>query len=221
MKDSDIRTLDMGKRAREFTLLHKSDFADGSYGAKLIDDLNKAIEETEKQGGAQDAAALDRQESTEQKDAAIKTLLEQVRAINRTARAINNLFPGIADQFRMPSNSDQSVLNRARAFLSEAAPIQTEFTKRDLPASFLADLQGAVDAVEAAEERQSAALARQTEATAAVTLALKTLRDIVRELDVVIRNKYSTEPDILASWRSASHIESAPKKAKKPAPPSS
>ena len=32
------------------------------------------------------------------------------------------------------------------------------------------------------------------------------------ELDAVVRNKYSRDPDKLAAWKSASHTERAPKK---------
>jgi hypothetical protein len=110
-------------------------------------------------------------------------LLTQMRAINNTARSIDNLFPGMKDQFKMArGNNDQATLNRARAYITEATPIQARFTDRGLPATFLDDLQAAIDAVGEADDHQSAALAAQTAATAGVAAALKQLRDALREL---------------------------------------
>jgi len=222
MKDSQVRQLDRGERVREFASAHNADFPAASRGAVVIAALESAITQIEKQAAAQDAANLDRQEATEQKQAAIKTLLAQMRAINSTARSIDKLFPGIADQFKMVrGNNDQATLNRARAFITEATPIQDRFTDRGLPATFLTDLQTAIDAVEEADNHQSAALAAQTAATAGVAAALKELRAAVHEFEAIARNTYRNDPATLAALKSASRVEAAPKKSKKAAPPSS
>ena len=39
------------------------------------------------------------------------------------------------------------------------------------------------------------------------------------QLDAIMRNKYARNPDKLTAWDSASHIERAPQRTKKPAPP--
>lgn len=219
MQDSDARQIDRGRRVSELAETLAAAFPDGSHGAASIANIKAALTEAEKQAAKQDDAALDRQESTEQKKAAIKSLLEEMRLINRTARSINNLNPGIADQFRMPRDTEQAILNRARTYINAATPIAAEFTKRGSPDSFLDDLQAAIDAVNAADDRQSAALAAQTAATAGLAAALKRLSAAVLELDAIIRNKFRHDPGTLAAWKSASHLERAPKKAKKPAPP--
>lgn len=220
MKDSQVRELDAGQRVRAYAKTRPADFPAGSRAAIVLAVVGAAITEVEQQAARQVAANLDYQESTEQKQAAINTVLEQRRAISQTARSINPQLPGIADQFKMGrGGSDQELLNRARADIINATPIATEFTSRDLPASFLTDLQAAIDAVDAAEDRQSAALAAQTAATAALAAALKQLREALSELDAIMRNKYRTDPGALAAWRSASRVERAPKKAKKAAPP--
>jgi hypothetical protein len=41
----------------------------------------------------------------------------------------------------------------------------------------------------------------------------------VTQFDAIMRNKYARNPDKLNAWDSASHIERAPQRAKKPAPP--
>lgn len=221
MQNSEVRQLDRSQRVQVFAVAQAAAFPAGSHVAEVLATHTAASAQAEMQAAKQVAAALDHQESTEQKNAAINSLVELMRAINQTARSINKQFPGIADQFRMPRYSDQAILNCARAFIQAATPIAAEFTKRGLPDSFLADLQAAIDAVEAAEARQSAALANQTAATAALRLALRQEQDAVSELNAIMRNHFRNDPATLAAWESASRVERAPKKAKKgktPAP---
>lgn len=220
MKDSESRQMDRSQRVHEFALAQAASFPAGSRAAELIAAHDAASVLAEKQAGKQAAAHLDWQESTEQKNAAINSLLEEMRAINRTARSINKQFPGIADQFKMPRSSDQNVLNYARAFIEAATPIAAEFTSRGLPASFLTDLPAAIDAVEAAESHQSIALANKTNATASLVAALKQEKNIVHELNAIVRNIFRKDPGTLAAWESASRIERAPKRAKKAKPSS-
>lgn len=218
MKDSQRNELDMGRRTREFLDAHKSEFPDGTRAAVLRSMLISIISEIEEQAANQDAATLDRQESTAQKRAALKSIKEQLRPINRTARSLEEQSPGISDQFRMPTDADEAVLARARAFISEATPIQSEFTSRGLPDTFLTDLQSAIGAYQSADNRQAGALARQTGATAAIREALKQLLSTVRELDAIIRNRYRSDPATLAAWRSAAHIERARRRTSKADP---
>ena len=59
--------------------------------------------------------------------------------------------PGVDDKFRLPrGNGDQTILNAARAFARDAAPLSPEFVKHDMPDDFLADLQSDIDAFEEA-----------------------------------------------------------------------
>lgn len=220
MQDSDIRQLDRDQRTRTFVRT-TAKFAPGSRGAELGTQLDANITLAEQYAAKQDAAMLDRQEATEQKRGAITALLTLLRAINLIARSIDAQMPGIADQFRMPGDSIQAVINRARAFIIAATAIATEFISRGLAATFIADLQAAIDAADQAENLQSAALAAQTAATAALDATLKTLRTIVRELDAIIHSTFADDPGTLAAWKSASTIEAAPttKKEEPPPPP--
>lgn len=212
MQDSERRQLDRSRVVREFTRTYTSAFPAGSRAANLIDDLDAVITLIETQAAKQDTAMLKRQESTDQKDAAIEALLELLRRNSLTARSIPDLSPGIAAEFKMPGNSDQAVLTRAAAHINAATPIAAEFTSRGLPATFLTDIQAAIETVSAAQQAQAAALVEQTGATAALAAALKQERDTVRQLDAIVRNQFRNDPAALAAWESASHIESGPKK---------
>lgn len=226
MNDSQIRELDMCQRVRALANSRPAEFPAGSHRAELLAALDLYITQVETFAAAQDSASLGHQQATEQIRVAINSLLQQLRAINLTARSIDNLFPGIADKFRMPRDSHRSILNRAHAYITEAASFASEFIKRDLPATFIADIQVGIDAVEAAETHRSDALANQTAATAGLRAALKQLRAIVQELNAIMRNLYRQDPASLAAWESARHVQRAPQRKKKtntttpPAPPS-
>jgi hypothetical protein len=222
MKDTQTHVFDMSQRLRVFAVTHPNDFSAGSRQAELVNSLNPTITQAEEYAGKQVAANLDKQESVEEKRAAIKSLLLQLKAINLTARSINQRFPGLAAQFKMPRDSEQSILNCARAFIEAATPIAAEFTTRGFPATFLADLQSTIAAVEAANTHKANALAAQTAATAGLDAAIKQLVTIVRELSAIMRNLYRQDPGNLAAWNSASHVQRSPRKKtpkKTPTPP--
>jgi hypothetical protein len=54
--------------------------------------------------------------------------------------------------------------------------------------------------------------------TAAVGRLIREGMEEVAQLDAIIRNKYSRDPDTLRAWRSASHTVRAPQREKQPAP---
>lgn len=215
MNDTTLRYLDMGRRVTDFTGTHASSFAAGSRGSQLMTAITAAVTALETHGAKQDAADLDRQQATEEKKAALAALLDLMRPINQTARGMEKLFPGIGGRFRMPRGSDQNFINRARAFIEEATPMSAEFTHRGLPTDFLTTLETATAAVESAIDRQNAAFGAQTSATAAVKTAQQQLVDAVREFAPIVRNTLRDDPAALAAWESASHVQRAPKRAKK------
>lgn len=215
MRDITVRYLGMGRRVADLTAAHAASFPAGSRGSQLITVINEAVTELETQGAKQDAADLDGQQATAEKKAALAILQNLMKPISQTARGMEKLFPGIGGRFKMPRGSEQNFLNRARAFVTEGTPMKAEFTARGFAADFLATLEAAAVAVEAAIDRQNQALAAQTAATAAVNAAQQQLIDSVRELSPIARNTFRDDPATLAAWESASHVERPPKKAAK------
>jgi hypothetical protein len=220
MKDINIRYLDMGRRARDFTAAHGAAFPAGSRAGELVAALNAAVTAIETAGAKQDAAEVAGKQATEQKDVAREVLLDRMRPINRTARGMDKIFPGIGEQFAMPRTyGDQAIINRAQAYITAGTPMAAEFTKRGLDANFLTELAAAIPPMMNAIEQQNNARSEQTAATAAVTKAQTQLKDAVRELSPIVRNTFHDDAATLAAWDSASHVEKAPKKKKTAAPP--
>lgn len=219
MKDITRNHLDRGRRVADFNAAHAASFPAGSRASVLTTEIGAAVTALETLGAKQDAAELDRQQATDQKDAVRLILLSLLRAISGTARGMERLFPGITARFRMPRGSDQNLLDRARAFIVEATPMAADFTGRGLPVNFLTALEAAAVALEAAITSQNQALAAQTNATAALLVTQKQLSAAVSEFSPIVRNIFAGDPATLAEWESASHVKSAPKKAKGQATP--
>ncbi len=215
MKDITVRHLNTGRRVIEFVHSRAMSFIIRSRGDVLFTAIKTAVATMETEGAKQEAAERARKEATDRKEAARDALLELLRQINRTARGMKKLVPGISSQFAMPrSHGDQIILNTARAFRAAATPVAAEFTGRGLPDDFLTALDASINLMDEAIDAQDEALGQQTTATAAVNAAQQQLIDALTEFSTIIRNQFRDDPATLAAWRSASRVERAPQKAK-------
>lgn len=102
MQDSEGRQIDRSQRVQEFAVNQPTAFPARSHAAEVLAAHAAAVAQAKEAAARQDAAQVEYQESTEQKNAAIKSLVELMRAMNQTSRSINKQIPGIADKFRMP-----------------------------------------------------------------------------------------------------------------------
>ncbi|MGB7923671.1 MAG: hypothetical protein WCF57_10545, partial [Pyrinomonadaceae bacterium] len=139
----------------------------------------------------------------------------QLEAISRTAAslALAGTTPGLEDRFRMPrGNNDQALINSARAFAQDAAPIAARFIDFGLPQDFIASLNTAITEFEQAINRQNTGRDTHVAATSAIDDALERGIKIVGQLDAIVRNKYADDKPQLAAWQSASHVERSPQR---------
>ena len=193
-----------------------TDFAAGSNAtghfaavAQVIKDLET---EKAKQGGGTATA----------KEVLLNALRLDLQNIARTARAIDANEPGFADKFQTPSSPSQTALLTAGdAFVLELdkAGVAAKFTAYELPATFVQDLKDDLAAIREADGAMNSDDQEGVSSTAAVGRLIKSGMAEVTQLDAIMRNKYARNPDKLTAWDSASHIERAPQRAKKPAPP--
>ena len=217
MNDSQTKSFEMFRRVEGFGSEHAADFAASSLGGEKFAALSGVIDELEEHGTAQSAGGSAARTSTGAKRAARAELKRQMIAISETARAMESTRPGIAATFRVPNtNGDQALLNAARAFVEAATPLKQEFIRHELPATFLEDLNAAIDAFESALSSQNQNKERRVTATAAIEAVVERGRQLVRELDAIVSNKYRRDPATLAAWESASRVEKLPRKKKPP-----
>jgi hypothetical protein len=92
-----------------------------------------------------------------------------------------------------------------------------KFVAHELPADFVADLADDRQAIDSAKDSVESEDSEGIQSTAAVGRLIKAGMKEVTYLDAIVQNKYARNPDKLRAWESASHIERAPQREKKPA----
>lgn len=219
MDDRERRRYDMFVRVKQFGTENAADFPDRTVGATQFEEINAVVDSLDQLAGDQAAGFGDARFSFAGKKSARENIRDDLSEINQTAHSMNYQFPNIAEKFRMPrGNNDQQLLAAARAFHTEAAPLESEFIAYGMPTDFLADLLADIETFEAALGTTGEAVDSHVEATAEIDEAIRRGMIAKRILDGVVKNIYRNNAGKFAAWTSASHIEKAPKKEASPAP---
>jgi hypothetical protein len=198
-----------------FGKLHPEDFPAGSKAGTFLEQITAAETAAKNGGTGQSLHGGHRQAGTATKAEFFEEILDDMREISRTARALAMDMTGLDEKFRIPrGTSHETVLAAARAFLEDATPLSEIFIEYQLPADFLEDLAADIAAFEAADEDQGEGLTEQVGATRSVAEAISIGATSARKLDPILRNLYRRNAERLAEWISASHVERPEKKRK-------
>jgi hypothetical protein len=108
---------------------------------------------------------------------------------------------------KIPKLFNEQLIEHAESFIADAAAYQAEFALRGLTAQFFTDM--AADVTEFKEIAHSQADAKRTGVgtTADVEDILEDSLDVRAELNTTIKNHYRNNPQKLAEWLTACHIE--------------
>jgi hypothetical protein len=137
-----------------------------------------------------------------------------MRQIARVAKYLKPAeYPTVREKLQVPrSNGYVPLQIRADLFLETIGPIKAAFLERGMPADFDVRLQGLMTQFAAATKRKSTGLSGQVGNTAGMRARLREAVRAVRELDVIMSLLLEDDPATYAAWRSASHIERAPRR---------
>ena len=220
MQDNHARRLQMFVRVNNFGADHSADFVAGGLGRQLFVNMGGIVDILEDHASAESSAFGTAREGTATRAAARQALRDDLEAISRTARALGENTPGLDDKFRLPrGDNDQTLLNAARAFATDAAPLSSQFISHELPSDFLTGLNSDIADMEAAINHQSGGVGDHVSAGAAIDESIADGMKLVRMLDAIVRNRYANNPATLAEWTSASHTERSPRHSPPTAPP--
>jgi hypothetical protein len=115
MNDQESRNYQRFVRVHGFGQAHASDFGPGSLGIQTFTIVGAVIIEIDGLAAGEVSAHGGARQGTEARAQVRVALHEDLEAINRTARAMADEVPGIADRFRMPhGNNDRDLINIAR-----------------------------------------------------------------------------------------------------------
>jgi hypothetical protein len=164
-------------------------------------------------------------------DTTKETLLNAVRLdiqnITRTAAAIDQDEPGFADKFHPPkAYNPAALLTTADAFLlqlavqpTDSAAVKTaktaltaKFVAHEMSANFVTNLQADRQAITEEEKNMESGSEDRVGNTAIISPLIRQGMKAINTLDAIMHNKYSAQPDKMAAWTSASHIERDPQR---------
>lgn len=211
MNDSERRYYERHVRVKQFGTDNAGDF--GGIGSTTFTDHATLTNEIEAMGASQQAGVGTSSQEFEQKDTARELLRDLMSEVARTARSMEYQYDGIADLFRFQRNmTDVDLLNRARAFITNAAPYSGPFKDYKLSDDIVAELTPLADNFEASFGELDSAVADRVEAGANLAAKIRAANVKVRILDGIVKNTYANNPGKLAAWVSASHVEKPPTK---------
>ena len=226
MNDRDQRRYDRLTLVQTFGVENTADFAAGSKAKTHFGNLDGLIEKL-------DNAKAGQTPNRVSKETLLDAVMIDLKNLARTARSIELTEKGFAAPSRIPDNPSESaittytdaVLQRLEDQPADSAATQTakaalraRFVACELPADFVTHLRADRNAIADANRRNQAETQGGVENTGLIGQLLGQANDEVTGLDAIMHNKYTRQPEKLRAWQSASHVERAPQREKKPAP---
>jgi hypothetical protein len=207
MNSLTAKRVEMLKQVKDFGIAHAASFASTSLGKQLFDSVAQIVTELDSKGASQISGRSSAQNSAAVKSNIRTDLREMLLAINRTARVMALETPEFEGKFRMPRNiNDQKLLSAARAFVLDATPLKDNFIRHELPADFLDQLNGLITSFDHATSQKIAAVTTHVAARLTIDENIERGLQTVRQLDVIMRNKFNGDPVTLSAWTRASHV---------------
>lgn len=197
------------KNVRDFGVKYAADFLPTSVGGQQLVLIATAIGTTTGLGATQISGADQKKTGVRSKAVAYKLLHDDLAAITEGAHALVLLgTAGLDGKFLLPRNHGaQAMLNTARAFALDAGAFSAGFLSVGLAADFLPRLNTDINAFEAAIGVKSAGLDTQGGATGGIADSVHKATVALHILDTVVKNTYKNNPQRLAEWVIASHVE--------------
>jgi hypothetical protein len=157
-------------------------------------------------------------EETENQRVLRNELEDELRDINLTAAAIAEETSNAAlmERFRMPhGQSDNGLAASARAIAIAIRELELndEFEAHGHPLDTATDLEEMVDDFDQSEGEQGAALGSRAGATAVIPATLRSGKGAVKTLNAIFRRVYKGNIEVLAAWKTASHVQRVPRAA--------
>ncbi len=228
MDDRNIRRFDRATRVQTFGRDNAADFDPTSRTAQLFTQLDPIVAKLE-------AARVGQLRGAVGKPTLIDALSSDFKDIARTARAIKLDDPTFDDSvYRHPATSVETPVathaDNLLNLLADAATdtpeklaakaaLRAKFVSYEIAADFVEDLRADRNALATCNSAKHSDNLEGVESTSAIDTLLGDAQDIITRLDAAIQNKYRSNPDKLAAWRSASRTERTAKKAVTTSPP--
>ena len=223
MNDRDQRRYDRLSRVQTFGRENAADFGPGGKAATHFTNIDVILTRLDQAKAGQMPARVSKQ-------TLLDALMLDLQNISRTARAIELTETGFAAPYRLPdAATERAITTHADSVLalledqsSDPAAVKTakaalraRFTAYELPADFVANLRADRQAITDATQHNQGQVQDGVENTELIGQLLGQAGEDVTELDAIVHNKYTRQPEKLRVWQSASRVERAPQREKK------
>lgn len=215
MEDRETRKLDKFERQDAFMVDNAADFPNDSPGDKIITLMRADIALVRQYAAGQVGGVDTRSMHIVDKEDDLEELVRLMRLLDLAGDILADQYPGIENIFGVPRNrSEQSILAAARAQYDASEQYEAAIIEQEVPATFRADMLGLLDSIAAANQSADIAHEQGAGSTGGLKAAIARLDKNSKKLDAVNRIKYRNNPQKLAAWMIASHLERPPKKKK-------
>ena len=198
MNHMQTRRYEMLVRIREFGTAHADLFPESSLARQAFAAVAEAVQQLNEHTVTKLSAA----QGTTTKAKARAALLDCVEAVGQTGRVIAEHTPGLEEKFVVPVlPSDQALLMTARVFAAAAEPLKDAFFAREMPKTFVADLEDAIARFEGAIHARDAGKGERVAARERIQAALNSGLAATGALDAMVANRLRDDPATIAVWK--------------------
>ena len=221
MSDATRRELESLERMAAFKAENNNIIKNFAIPVQMFTDLNALISQLEGKGATQASAASSRGGATLNKTSARTRLERHLRSVAKTADEIADREPDFDNRFDFPRKavSFNDLLTLADSFLANLPAVDAKFQAYGKSPAFIADIAAAKADCETFLGVQDTGQRGSVEANADEADLLHQALAIKKPLKRIVINIFEDDPGKLANWRSATHVERAPKKKKNDTPP--
>ena len=220
MSDATRRELESLERMVAFRTENDLVIKNFAIALQMFTDLSALLAQFEGKGATQVAAASSRSNATLNKTSAKTRLERHLRGVANTSNEIADQDPVFDNKFDFPRKavSFSDLLTLADSFLVNLPPVQAKFLDYGKSANFIADITAAKADCETFLGVQDSGHRGSVEANADEAAILDQALAIKKPLKRIVLNIFEDDAGKTANWKSACHVERAPKK-KKADPP--
>jgi hypothetical protein len=215
MEDDIRRKHNKFKGQDVYFVNNAADFPSGSPGDAAAVINRAVIEEMNELDGQQVSGGSSAAQFFGNKEEDLDAVWLTLKRMNRAANIFGDEVQGIEDKFRLPRNRSQAnILAAGRAYHADSVNLVEQFKGCGLEANFRATLLAQIAKVEQDDAQAESGVDKRGGATAGLIDAARRGMQNSRKMDSIVRIKYENNPQKLAEWEIASHLEKAPKRAK-------
>lgn len=211
MPDREENIKDSFVRIREFDDRNKDDYQMFPKAVANFTIIREVIPILDAYFAAKTSGARGR--AVERKSVISAAMKRKMKAMSKTARALNLDDPSFSRLFHVPNDKSYArQLASAREFVEEGNKHKEAMIALAMRPTLIDELSADIAAFDLAEDDKANAQSETVGATAGVDATIDRGMSAAKILDAMMKNVYDDDPVKLAEWEQARHIKRAPKR---------